>query len=472
MRKTVFMLFGLLLLPLSAHADQAANFQGELLSPIWGIPFAGIILSIALFPLFAPKVWDENFGKITLAWTLTFFLPLIYQYGFNTGMSIFVDALFSEFIPFILLLLVLFAASGGINISGNLVASPKFNVGILALGTVLASVMGTTGAAMLLIRPLLQANRNRKYRMHLAIFFIFLVANVGGGLTPLGDPPLFLGFLNGIDFFWTLKYMFGPVLVMSGLLLALFFVMDTYLFRKEGLKKSDEKTTFIMIGKLNFLIILGVLVGIIVSGTWNPGIEFKIYDTTLTIQGIMRDLLFIVLTIVSMKITSREIRRSNNFNWYPIIEVAKLFSGIFLTIVPVIMILQAGENGAFAKIMEVTHDEAGNPINAVYFWVTTFLSAFLDNAPTYLVFFNMAAGDLNGPDAAQYLMNSVPTTLLAISMGTVFTGPLTYIGNAPNFMIKALAEQEGIKMPSFFGYMFRAMIVLVPVYFLLIYLFL
>ena len=148
MRKTVFMLFGLLLLPLSAHADQAANFQGELLSPIWGIPFAGIILSIALFPLFAPKIWDENFGKITLAWTLSFFLPLIYQYGFNTGMSIFVDALFSEFIPFILLLLVLFAASGGINISGNLVASPKFNVGILALGTVLASVMGTTGAAM------------------------------------------------------------------------------------------------------------------------------------------------------------------------------------------------------------------------------------------------------------------------------------------------------------------------------------
>ena len=473
MRKTLLFLLSISMVPSLAFAGGELSFDGQHLSPLWSIPFVGIILSIALFPLIAPRIWDNHYGKIVAGWTILFFIPLFMTYDLSITTNIFAHALIEEYIPFILLLLVLFAASGGIHISGNLVASPKFNVSILAIGTILASVMGTTGAAMLLIRPILSANKNRKHRMHIPIFFIFLVANIGGGLTPLGDPPLFLGFLNGVDFFWTLEHMFLPVLLFSLILLSIFYVIDSYYFNKENIAKSDEKTTVVIVGKQNFLIILGVLLGIIVSGVWIPGINWTVFGVEVHLENILRDLFFIFLTIVSLKITSKKIRLDNNFNWHPIIEVAKIFAGIFLTIVPVITILEAGKAGAFSGIVEITHTDSGEPINVIYFWVTTVLSAFLDNAPTYLVFFKMAGAQApDGLAAADYLMNGIPATLLAISMGTVFTGPLTYIGNAPNFMVKSMAEQEGIKMPSFFGYMFIAMIVLIPVYILLNFIFL
>lgn len=472
MRKALFFLL-MSMLPGIALAGGELSFDGPSLSPLWSIPFIGIILSIAVLPLFAPKLWDHHYGKIVFGWTLLFFIPLLVTYDMSVTANIFTHALIEEYIPFILLLLVLFAASGGIHISGNLVASPKFNVSILAIGTVLASVMGTTGAAMLLIRPILSANRNRKHRMHIPIFFIFLVANIGGGLTPLGDPPLFLGFLNGVDFFWTLQHMFFPVLIFSLILLGLFYLIDSYYFKKEKIAPSDEKTTVVIVGKQNFLIILGVLVGIIISGIWIPGISWEIFGVDVHLENVLRDLFFIFLTIVSLKITSDKVRKDNNFNWHPIIEVAKIFAGIFLTIVPVITILEAGKNGAFGSVVDITHTSDGEPINVIYFWVTTVLSAFLDNAPTYLVFFKMAGAQApEGVAAADFLMNGIPATLLAISMGTVFTGPLTYIGNAPNFMVKSMAEQEGIKMPSFFGYFFIAIIVLVPIYILLNFIFL
>ncbi len=472
MRKALFFLL-ISVLPGIALAGGELSFDGPSLSPLWSIPFIGIILSIAVLPLFAPKLWDHHYGKIVFGWTLLFFIPLLLTYDMSITANIFAHALIEEYIPFILLLLVLFAASGGIHISGNLVASPKFNVSILAIGTVLASVMGTTGAAMLLIRPILSANRNRKHRMHIPIFFIFLVANIGGGLTPLGDPPLFLGFLNGVDFFWTLQHMFFPVLIFSIILLGLFYLIDSYYFKKENIAPSDEKTTVVIVGKQNFLIILGVLVGIIISGIWIPGISWEVFGVDVHLENVLRDLFFIFLTIVSLKITSDKVRQDNNFNWHPIIEVAKIFAGIFLTIVPVITILEAGKNGAFGSVVDITHTSDGEPINVIYFWVTTVLSAFLDNAPTYLVFFKMAGAQApEGVAAADFLMNGIPATLLAISMGTVFTGPLTYIGNAPNFMVKSMAEQEGIKMPSFFGYFFIAIIVLVPIYILLNFIFL
>ncbi len=473
MRKALLFFLSIALFPSLTLAGSETTFDGATLSPLWAIPFIGIILSIAVFPLFAPRIWEHHFGKITAAWSLLFIIPLLFTYDFNISANIFAHALIEEYIPFILLLLVLFAASGGINISGNLVASPKFNVSILAIGTVLASVMGTTGAAMLLIRPILMANRNRKHRMHIPIFFIFLVANIGGGLTPLGDPPLFLGFLNGVDFFWTLEHMFLPVFIFSVILLTVFYFIDLHYFRKEKIAKPTEKTTVVIIGKQNFLIILGVLLGIIISGVWHPEKTWDIFGVKVKMENVFRDLFFIFLTFLSLKITSKSIRAANNFNWEPILEVAKLFAGIFLTIVPVITILEAGSNGALGAIVDVTHAADGSPINVVYFWVTAVLSAFLDNAPTYLVFFKMAGAQApDGMMAADYLMNVMPATLLAISMGTVFTGPLTYIGNAPNFMIKSMAEQEGIKMPSFFGYMFIAIIVLVPVYILLNFIFL
>lgn len=474
MRKALSFLLSICMLPSIALAGGDLSFDGQSLSPLWSIPFIGIILSIAILPLFAPRLWEHHYGKIVFVWTLLFFIPLIIQFDMSITANLFAHAMLGEYIPFILLLLVLFAASGGIHISGNLAASPKFNVSILAIGTILASVMGTTGAAMLLIRPILSANKDRKFRMHIPIFFIFLVANIGGGLTPLGDPPLFLGFLNGVDFFWTLEHMFLPVVIFSVILLSLFFVIDSYYFKKENIAKPTEKTTIVVVGKQNFLIILGVLFGIILSGVWIPGISWDVFGVDVHIENVLRDIFFIVLTIISLKITSKKIREDNNFNWHPIIEVAKIFLGIFLTIVPVITILEAGRNGAFSAVVDITHTDTGAPINVIYFWVTTVLSAFLDNAPTYLVFFKMAGAQApEGVTAANYLMSdSMATTLLAISMGTVFTGPLTYIGNAPNFMVKSMAEQEGIKMPSFFGYMFIATIVLTPVYILLNFIFL
>lgn len=301
MRKALFFILSISMLPGLALAGSELSFDGQTLSPLWSVPFIGIILSIAILPLFAPHLWENHYGKIVFGWTLLFFIPLLFIYDFSIASHLFAHALLSEYIPFILLLLVLFAASGGIHISGNLQASPKFNVSILAIGTILASVMGTTGAAMLLIRPILSANKNRKFRMHIPIFFIFLVANIGGGLTPLGDPPLFLGFLNGVDFFWTLEHMFLPVLIFSVILLAVFYLIDSYYFKKENIAKPTEKTTVVVVGKQNFLIILGVLVGIILSGVWIPGISWEIAGVQVNIENIMRDIFFIFLTIVSLK---------------------------------------------------------------------------------------------------------------------------------------------------------------------------
>lgn len=448
-----------LFVPLSAHA---VSLDGATLSLWWGLPFLGTILSVAIFPLFAPKFWHRHFGKVTALWSVAFLLPLMGAYGAYAGVEVMSHALFSEYLPFILLLVVLYTVSGGILVSGDFVATPKFNLGLLALGTLLASFMGTTGAAMLLIRPLLAANQNRRHKTHVVIFFIFLVANIGGGLTPLGDPPLFLGFLSGVDFFWTMQYMLWPVLMMSAVLLLLFYAMDSYFFHKEGLPtKSPSKLSFVLFGKVNFILLLVVIAAILVSGFWHPNISYEVFGTAVPIEGIIRDGLFVVVTLISLKITPKQVRSGNEFGWAPMKEVAKLFLGIFITITPVIVMLKAGSEGAFSAIHDLAHYADGSPDNIMYFWITTVLSAGLDNAPTYLVFFNMASGD------AQVLMGPMAQTLLAISMGTVFTGPLTYIGNAPNFMVKTMAEARGYKMPSFFGYFFLALLILLPLYVLM-----
>ncbi|MDO4248579.1 MAG: sodium:proton antiporter [Neisseria sp.] len=440
----------------------SAELNGAEMSLLWGLPFAAILLSIATFPLFLPHVWHHHFGKITAFWTLLFLLPFIATFGFSAGLSTVVHALVGEYIPFIILLLALYTISGGILLSGNLHGSPKTNTAILAIGTVLASIMGTTGAAMLLIRPLLRANDNRKHRVHVVIFFIFLVANIGGGLTPLGDPPLFLGFLKGVDFMWTVKHMLPPVLISSVILLVLFYFLDCYFYSKEDelepLDPTPDSPTQIH-GKFNFLLLVCVVGAVLMSGLWKPGVSFDIYGTPYELQNLTRDLILLGLTIVSLKMTPQQVRAGNEFNWDPILEVGKLFLGIFITIAPVLAILRAGEAGHFAPLISLVHDTAGDPINARYFWMTGILSAFLDNAPTYLVFFNMAGGD------AQSLMSGpLFHTLLAISMGSVFMGALSYIGNAPNFMVKSIAEQRKVAMPSFFGYMLWSFGILGPLF--------
>ncbi|MBP6563326.1 MAG: sodium:proton antiporter [Neisseriaceae bacterium] len=449
----------LLLLPSISYG---ADFNGADLSLAWGIPFAGILLSVALFPIFAPSFWHHHFGKVIAAWTLAFLMPFVVVFGPMVSIETVAHAMLEEYIPFILLLLALYTVSGGILIWGNLDGSPKLNTGILALGTFLASIMGTTGAAMLLIRPLLKANENRKHKVHVVVFFIFLVANIGGGLTPLGDPPLFLGFLKGVDFMWTVEHMLPPVLMNSAILLGLFFIIDSFFFNKKDERQAPAenavRSPLKIMGRWNFLLLLAIIASVLMSGMWKPGISIDILGTPVSLQSLVRDVLLLVITIVSLKITPKPIRAGNEFNWDPMMEVGKLFLGIFITIAPVIAILKAGEAGHFKELIAMVHNDQGEPLNVMYFWMSGLLSAFLDNAPTYLVFFNMASGD-----AAQ-LMGPMQTTLLAISMGSVFMGALSYIGNAPNFMVKAIAEQRKVKMPSFFGYMLWSFGILVPLY--------
>ena len=434
------------------------HLEGGDLSILWVIPFAGILLSIAIFPLVAPEYWHHNFGKVSAFWALLFVIPFLFSQGWQIVLYEVLHVGLLEYIPFIILLLALFTISGGVQLTGSLVGTPIINSAIILVGTLLASWMGTTGAAMLLIRPLLRANKERKHKVHIVIFFIFLVANIGGSLTPLGDPPLFLGFLKGVDFFWTTKAMFLPMLFMIISLLIIFYFYDTFQYRKESdlpVPTNNEKIS--VKGSFNLLLIFGVVCSVLLSGFWKPGIDFTIFHVHVELQNLARDILLLILTYLSWTYTSKEIREGNEYTWFPIQEVAKLFAGIFITIIPAIAILKAGKSGALSSIINSVSSDTG-PVNYMYFWLTGILSSFLDNAPTYLVFFNTAGGD------AQVLMGELSQTLLAISAGAVFMGANTYIGNAPNFMVKSIAESSGIKMPSFFGYFFYSLVILFPLF--------
>jgi len=453
-------------LPLLSQPAQAAAIDGSALGLAWGLPFAGILLSIALLPLLAPAFWHHHYGKIAAFWGLAFLVPFALLHGPALASHAVLEVALHEYFPFVILLLSLFTIAGGVRIKGNLHGSPALNTGILALGTLLASWMGTTGAAMLLIRPLLRANDNRRQNVHVVVFFIILVANVGGALTPLGDPPLFLGFLLGVSFFWTTTAMLLPMLLLSLILLAVFYALDSYLYAKEGVIKPDPTpdNPIGLEGGVNILLLGGVVAAVLMSGTWKPATALSVFGVSLALPNLARDVILLALTLLSLWLTATETRRGNGFDWEPIREVAKLFAGIFLTIVPVIAILRAGESGALNAVIQLASQPNGQPHDAMYFWLTGLLSAFLDNAPTYLVFFNMAGGD------AATLMGPLATTLLAISAGAVFFGALSYIGNAPNFMVKAIAEQAGIRMPSFFGYMAWSAPLLAPPFLLITWL--
>lgn len=444
------------------HFAFAAEFDGRQLSGAWGVPFAGILLSIALLPILAPSFWHHHFGKVAAAWSLAFLAPFAIVFGPGIAGSAFVHALVGEYIPFVVLLTALFTVAGGIYIRGNLHGSPALNTGLLAIGAVLASFMGTTGASMLLIRPLIRANDNRRHVAHVVVFFIFIVSNAGGSLTPLGDPPLFLGFLKGVDFFWTVSHIFPETLFLVGSLLLIFYALDSwYYHRREEVRPRDPTPDTPMLGfegARNFWL-LGVIVALVLmSGLWKSSVVFDIAGTEVGLPGIVRDLGLVAVTILSLLITPRPVHEANQFSWAPMQEVAKLFAGIFLTIIPVIAMLRAGVDGSFGAVVAAVTRPDGSPDPAMYFWASGLLSSFLDNAPTYLVFFNTAGGD------PQLLMTTLAPTLAAISAGSVFMGANSYIGNAPNLMVKAIAEDRGVKMPSFFGYMAWSVGILVPLF--------
>jgi len=432
--------------------------SGAELGLAWAAPFAGLLLSIAVLPLATPALWHHHFGKIAAAWTLALLLPFTLAFGAAATGGVLAHTLVEEYLPFTVLLCALYTTAGGIYIRGNLRGSPRLNVGLMALGAVLASFMGTTGACMLLIRPLIRANDNRRHNAHVVIFFIFIVGNVGGSLTPLGDPPLFLGFLQGVSFFWTLGHMLPETLFLLAALLAVFWAIDAWLYRHEGVTRPDptpDTETLGLEGAIN-LVPLAVAVGLVLmSGSWKPGIVFDLWGTPLPLQALVRDLGLVAVTAASLWITPAGVREKNRFTWAPMLEVAKLFIAIFLTMVPVMAMLKAGPAGVFAPVAS----RLDSPW--AYFWFTGGLSSVLDNAPTYLAFFNLAGGD------AQRLMGEGAAVLAAISGGAVFMGAMTYIGNAPNFMVKAIAEERGIRMPSFGGYLLWSCAVLLPLLFLM-----
>ncbi len=443
-----------------AAADDAPHLDGAGISLAWGLPFAGILLSIALMPMIVPQFWHHHFGKVAAFWSAALLIPFIAVFGIPVALYEMVHALLLDYVPFILLLFALFVVAGGIRITGNLVGTPGTNTAILAFGTAIASLLGTTGAAMLLIRPLLRANADRRRKVHVFVFFIFLVANIGGSLTPLGDPPLFLGFLQGVDFTWTLRAMLAPALLCAALLLGLFYIVDRWASHGDPMAVPRRAALRLRLeGSHNLLLLAGVIGAVLLSGLWRPDLALSVYHVPVPPQGVVRDLLLAVIAWLSWQTTPQQLRIENAFTWEPIQEVALLFAGIFLTIVPVLAILKAGPHGALADIVALVGGADGQPHNAAYFWLTGLLSGFLDNAPTYLVFFNVAGGD-----AATLMAEPLAKTLLAISAGAVFFGALTYIGNAPNFMVKAICQENGIAMPSFFGYMAWSFTILLPLF--------
>jgi Na+/H+ antiporter NhaD/arsenite permease-like protein len=438
-----------LLLLLLPDTVQAAGEKPLDLEPWTAAPFVVLLLLIATLPLLVGHWWHSNLHKsfVTFPFALLVggFLVSLGAAGTHALQHVLL-----EYFSFIVLLWSLYTISGGIVIDGDFRGRPLNNTLLLLIGACLASFIGTTGASMLLIRPFLRMNHGRKYIAHLPVFFIFLVSNTGGLLTPLGDPPLFLGFIKGIGFFWTMENLWQEWIIVNVIVLGIFLVWDMFASRGEAIVHDPEiRRAFGIRGGANFLLLAGVI-GAVLSKSRLAGTQWEPYFIP---EGTM-----ILLGLISLALTSRVCREANNFTWGPIVEVAVLFIGIFVAMVPALELLR-------------THGpQFGITQPWQYFWLTGVLSSFLDNAPTYLTFGTLAAG----PAAADFkvLMEPVNRDILAaISCGAVFMGAMTYIGNGPNFMVKALAEEDGCKMPSFFGYMLYSCLILLPVFVLVTYLF-
>jgi len=446
-----------------AHGDHHGPSLGEIL-PWWSVlPFAGLLLSIAILPMVAEHFWHSNRNQliVALGWASPVLIYLVYT-AFTGEESLAHDAAhglehaIEEYVSFIALLGSLYVISGGILLRGDLEGKPVVNASFLAIGAVLSNFIGTTGASMLLIRPLLRTNSQRQNVWHIPLFFIFLVSNIGGALTPIGDPPLFLGYLRGIDFFWTLNALWIYWLPVVLLLLAVFYALDTYFYNQEsGQRTALDRSTMQPLrleGNLNFLWLAGVIGCVLVLSPDPEVVDFRHYYA--------REIGMVALTVASMVYTPRALRAANDFSWEPILEVAALFIGIFVAMIPATTLLQT--YGADLGLSEPWQ----------YFWATGSLSAFLDNAPTYVTFAAVACGSFDFCTTAENIgplsthAASEPI-LVAISLGAVFMGAGSYIGNGPNFMVRAIAEQSGYKMPSFFGYIGYAAMFLGPVFVLL-----
>jgi len=451
---------------LTSHHEAAHHHA----PPAWGVgilPFVAILGCIAVLPLLRKTHhwWESNLNRLAVSLGFAF-CTLVYYFlaeGLHTIPTVLDHALIGEYLPFIVLLFSLYVISGGISLTGDLPAHPITNTIVLFIGASIASVIGTTGASMLLIRPLLQTNKERKRKVHTVIFFIFLVSNIGGTLLPIGDPPLFLGYLYGVPFLWTLG-LWKEWAVCCAILLVVYYIWDTWAYKhedKESITKDETQIEPLRLrGSLNFLWLIGVVLAVAFVDPSKP-LPF----TDIHPFHFCRELLMMFFVGLSLYLTKKSVRQANQFNYAAILEVAALFVGIFITMqVPIVVL------NAYGADLGLEHPWQ-------FYWATGGLSSFLDNAPTYVVFFKTAnALTHEGGVGILQLMDGgfVRTDLLVgISLGAVFMGAMTYIGNGPNFMVKAIAEQSGVKMPSFFGYMFRYSIpVLIPIFIIITVMFL
>ena len=434
--------------------------------PLWScIPFAGMLLSIAIFPLVKEEWWEKHKPWVVAFWSLLFLIPFAVIFGGHIALEHLIEVTLGDYLTFIVLLFGLFCVAGNISLQGDLTGSPKVNVVLLLIGTLLSSWIGTTGASMLMIRPIIRANKWRQRKVQIMVFFIFLISNIGGCLTPVGDPPLLMGFMNGVGFFWSLDLL--PVMLLNVLiLLTLFFLIDTKAYKKDiadGFKPEihpeSERVKLHLDGAHNIAFMLIIVAAVILSGVLPT--TFPVFSEGPTIMGvtlsyasIIEIIMILASAYLSFKTTKKEIRDSNHFTWDAIEEVAILFIGIFITMIPALLILKA--RGADLGLTQPWQ----------FFWITGALSSFLDNTPTYLVFFTTAAS-LGFTSGVQTLTSFIPKAILmAISCGAVFMGANTYIGNAPNFMVKSISDENGVNMPSFFGYIGWSLVFLVPVFIL------
>ena len=412
---------------------------------LWVVPFLGLLLSIALLPSIASAHWLRRHGEWTLFWALAFLVPAAMTRGAGAVATVLGQTALHEYVPFILLLAALYVVTGGIQIRGTPRTGAGLNTGLLAAGTVLAGVIGTLAASLLLVRPLIRINRHRARRTHLFVFFIVLVSNVGGALSPSGNPPLLIGYLKGVPFLWPLEHLWLPTLVLSAGLLATFFILDHYLLRREPLFVREMAKLGVG-GVVNIPLLIGVVATVIAAPEY------------------VADALYVVFAGLSLWLTPANARRANDFAWGPIVEVAILFAGIFVTLIPAIGVIAAGPGGPASPLFAALIVD-GAPNDLLFYAATGSLSAILDNAPTYLVFFDFAGGD------AARLTGALTTTLAAISAGAAYFGALTYLGNAPNLVVKSLAEAHGVKMPSFFVFAGLAVLIAGPWYALVALLF-
>jgi Na+/H+ antiporter NhaD/arsenite permease-like protein len=427
----------------------------------WGLPFVGVLLSIALFPILAPRLWHRRMGAVVALWVAALVGPEVAIQGAAATAAQVWHAVLTDYLPFVTLLLALFAAGGGILLQGGPGGTPHGNTAMLALGTVMAGLMGTTGAAMVLIHPYLRSNAHRRRKLHLVVFFIILVANAGGAITPLGDPPLYIGFLHGVPFDWPLTHLIRPLLVLAWPLLVAFYILDR---RLAAVDPRPPPQALRLRGLANVGLVAVVVMTVLLQGLWHPG-AVTLFGQAIGIERLAACAINLGVAGLSAAVTPRAVRQGNMFTWAPMQEIAKLFLAIFITAGPVLAMLAAGLHGPLSAVLRLSLRADGTPSPAANFWLTGLLSAFLDNAPTYLVFFQM-----HGIDPSR-LGGAAGETLRGISAGAVFFGALTYIGNAPNMMVRAIASQRGVRMPGFFGYCLWSVPLLLPIFALLTWLF-